>query len=342
MKPLPSKLILFLLLLCTCSKAAMAQSGADAWVKVSPSSEQFTVLMPQNPEEKAQQYSYGDLNVDARVYRAVDADVTYTIWSLKNNSYQKAQPYDVESYLDDCAELVWESFLKPLRTEDPERRYDLEQMVYQTELKRSALPGREYSIRLKKTMGLTHIYVSGERIYVLMVLGATRNDAGALRFLQSFAIGKGDEAIQADATDRANIAQGRQSNTGGGDAVGYGPGRGGDIRDPAAPSSVVNTPLDYNRVFTTREVTQKARILSRSEPAYTESARKFGVQGTIVIRAVFSKEGDVRGIKVVKGLPHGLTQMAVMATRQIRFTPASIDGRPVSQYIQIEYNFNLY
>ncbi|MDT5059855.1 MAG: hypothetical protein QOH63_562, partial [Acidobacteriota bacterium] len=44
----------------------------------------------------------------------------------------------------------------------------------------------------------------------------------------------------------------------------------------------------------------------------------------------------------VSGLPNGLTERAIAAARQIRFTPAMKDGHAVSQYIQIEYNFNLY
>jgi TonB family protein len=61
-----------------------------------------------------------------------------------------------------------------------------------------------------------------------------------------------------------------------------------------------------------------------------------------VLRAVFSLNGQVTNIRTVSGLPHGLTERAMAAARQIRFSPATKDGRPVSQYIQIEYNFNLY
>ena len=60
------------------------------------------------------------------------------------------------------------------------------------------------------------------------------------------------------------------------------------------------------------------------------------------MRAVFSAGGSVTNIKAVKGLPDGLTEKAIAAARQIRFVPAQKDGRNVSQYIQIEYNFNLY
>jgi hypothetical protein len=37
-----------------------------------------------------------------------------------------------------------------------------------------------------------------------------------------------------------------------------------------------------------------------------------------------------------------LTEKAISAARMIKFMPAMKDGRAVSQYIQIEYNFNLY
>ncbi|MDX6695309.1 MAG: hypothetical protein QOF02_3861, partial [Blastocatellia bacterium] len=39
---------------------------------------------------------------------------------------------------------------------------------------------------------------------------------------------------------------------------------------------------------------------------------------------------------------YGLTEKAIAAARQIRFSPAMKDGRAVSQFVQIEYNFNLY
>jgi TonB family protein len=57
---------------------------------------------------------------------------------------------------------------------------------------------------------------------------------------------------------------------------------------------------------------------------------------------VLHSAGDVQGISVVKGLPDGLTEQAIIAAKQIRFRPAEKDGRPVSQYVILEYNFNIY
>jgi TonB family protein len=91
-----------------------------------------------------------------------------------------------------------------------------------------------------------------------------------------------------------------------------------------------------------RDVSVKVRILSKPEPSYSEAARKAGVTGTVVIKCIFWSNGEVRNLFVVRALGFGLTSRAVEAARKIRFTPASKDGRPVSMYMQLEYNFNLY
>jgi TonB family protein len=95
-------------------------------------------------------------------------------------------------------------------------------------------------------------------------------------------------------------------------------------------------------VYAPKEVTVKARVLGKPEPQYTEEARRAGVSGTVVLRAVFSSDGRVRNFFISRWLPYGLTTCALQAAKQIRFAPASVDGQAVSQYIQIEYNFNLY
>jgi hypothetical protein len=45
---------------------------------------------------------------------------------------------------------------------------------------------------------------------------------------------------------------------------------------------------------------------------------------------------------VVQGLPDGLTERAIEAARKIKFVPASKEGKYVSMWMQLEYNFNLY
>ena len=95
-------------------------------------------------------------------------------------------------------------------------------------------------------------------------------------------------------------------------------------------------------MLTPKEVSVKARVLSKPEPQYTPEARGKQITGTVVLRAIFAANGRVVGIRVVSGLPGGLTEQAIYAARQIKFIPAIKDGRPVSMFIQLEYNFNLY
>ena len=90
------------------------------------------------------------------------------------------------------------------------------------------------------------------------------------------------------------------------------------------------------------EVVQKVRLLSKPEPHYTEEARKNSISGTVVLQVIFASTGNVTQIRAVKTLPFGLTERAIAAARAIKFMPALKGGRPVSVYMQLEYNFNLY
>ena len=87
-------------------------------------------------------------------------------------------------------------------------------------------------------------------------------------------------------------------------------------------------------------VTKKAVLTVKPEPDFTESARKFNVAGTVRLRAVLTASGRVGRIYVVGWLPHGLTLKACRAASLIKFEPAQKDGRAVSQYVALEYNFN--
>ena len=99
---------------------------------------------------------------------------------------------------------------------------------------------------------------------------------------------------------------------------------------------------DPNRVLSGKEVTNKARVLSKPEPAYTEEARHNQVTGTVVLRCIFASDGTVKHFLVLNSLPDGLTEMSIKAAKKIKFVPATVNGRPVSMFMQLEYNFALY
>lgn len=95
-------------------------------------------------------------------------------------------------------------------------------------------------------------------------------------------------------------------------------------------------------IFIGKEVDTKARLISKPEPSYSDEAKQKGIVGTVVLKAVFSASGKVTNIRVVQGVPYGLTERAIAAARQIRFVPATKEGKFVSMWMQLEYNFNLF
>ena len=146
--------------------------------------------------------------------------------------------------------------------------------------------------------------------------------------------------------DGNGIGEGTGGGVGSGRGTGYGPGEGYNTGGGPAklggggPGGVGGG--DYTRTFNPREVTRKANITSKPEPLYTEEARKNQVTGTVRLRLVLSASGQVTGITPITKLPDGLTEKAIEAARKISFIPAEKDGRKVSQYVTIEYNFNIY
>jgi TonB family protein len=96
------------------------------------------------------------------------------------------------------------------------------------------------------------------------------------------------------------------------------------------------------QVYTQKEVTTRAVIRSKPTPDFTAAARKANVCGEVRLRLILGRDGTVRSVRVLRYLSHGLTQTAVDAARRIMFDPALKDGQPVSQYVVVSYNFNIY
>jgi periplasmic protein TonB len=81
-------------------------------------------------------------------------------------------------------------------------------------------------------------------------------------------------------------------------------------------------------------------ILKKVQPKYPEKARQKGIQGTVVLHALISKEGDVVDLSTVSGDPL-LAKSAVKATKQWKYKPYLLNGNPVEVDTQIQVNFTL-
>ncbi len=76
-------------------------------------------------------------------------------------------------------------------------------------------------------------------------------------------------------------------------------------------------------------------------PPYTEDARKGRVQGIVILEAIIDAMGQVDRVKVLKGLPFGLTESAVEAAAAWTFEPATKNGVPVPVLFNLTIRFAL-
>jgi TonB family protein len=82
-------------------------------------------------------------------------------------------------------------------------------------------------------------------------------------------------------------------------------------------------------------------ILHKEKAEYTPEARANKVQGAVVLNVIFGADGAIRILRVVRGLPHGLTGQALKAAQRVRFEPAVKDGKPVDVRGDLEFSFDL-
>lgn len=146
-------------------------------------------------------------------------------------------------------------------------------------------------------------------------------------------------------TGGANGAKGVVASTGFGNGVAVGSPGGG------AHGTVHQGGFgDENAVVAAPKVKQTANTVARStpiqiifqpKPVYSDEGRAKKIEGEVLLQVVFAGSGDVKVLRVVQGLGHGLDESAENAARQIRFKPAQQDGQPVDTTATIHIVFAL-
>ncbi|MGB9234796.1 MAG: energy transducer TonB [Terriglobales bacterium] len=87
--------------------------------------------------------------------------------------------------------------------------------------------------------------------------------------------------------------------------------------------------------------TVPAEITFKPRPVYTDEGRQLRVEGEVLLDVVFSADGQIKVVKVVQGLGHGLDESAVRAAEKIQFKPALKDGRPADFEAVVHVVFEL-
>jgi TonB family protein len=212
-----------------------------------------------------------------------------------------------------AADLVYRIYVY----ENPKPRQSLKEFVdeqtaksdldltFDGDLTVSKFSGKQYSSHDSDFRTTEQFFATEGHFYRFVVRGATADHTDAKQFFSSILLGKKQDGIQ--------VLEGGNADA-----------------------------LSGERVFLGKEVDTRARLISKPEPVYPDAAKNNHINGTVILKVVFAASGKVTNIRVVQGLPNGLTECAIEAARKIKFVPPSKEGKYVSMWMQLEYNFNLF
>ncbi len=311
------KRILFsaILLLAACF-AVLAQTDFDEpkWTVFEPVREEFTLNFPGSAVKSLGRDS--DDDIDAQ-YHVVQNKTYFAVFSRDNGD-------------DTMAPLIKELAVEAVTPKDIEI---------------DGIKGQRYDFKGSDDYEHSFIAIQATaHFYVFHAFGETRDNPLIEEFLKSIRLNRQVTKAEKPPVPAAAISAGvvsaggrndilKPSQTGGGmgsaGSGGPGPGMGAKPEDTVAPPKYA-------------KVDSGVTILAKPRPGYTDMARRYMVSGTVRLRVTFEKNAQIGSITALAKLPLGLTQKAISAARQIKFSPAVRRGEPYSVVKVVEFSFILY
>jgi TonB family protein len=111
-----------------------------------------------------------------------------------------------------------------------------------------------------------------------------------------------------------------------------------------APKANMSSAQSGDRIYTVGEDSiVPPKCLYHPLPHYTQEARDAKVEGIIMLQAVIRKTGQITDIKVLRSIGYGLDESAIETlSKEWKFEPGTLKGRPVDIQANIEVSFRLY
>ena len=231
-----------------------------------------------------------------------------TIWELRKSRRERSigAYADGAVYTIHVVENVQRKSLEDfIRDRNRSNRWDLST---ETAVTINDINGKQYSSVGKPVNDTSQFFSANGRLYEFSVVGNSPEDEGAKQFFSSIVISKKADGIEIH------------------------DGEGTPFSSPSCDQIAGGG----------REVDRRVRVVMKPEPRYNELARQKRTVGTVIVKAVFSCNGSVTDIRVLQELPNGLTDQAIAALKKLKYVPAVKNGKYVSMWMQLEYNFNLY
>jgi len=105
---------------------------------------------------------------------------------------------------------------------------------------------------------------------------------------------------------------------------------------PAAPAPAVAAPVKAAPSI------PASYAASNRKPDYPLISRRYGEQGTVMLRVYVKADGSAGEVQVKNSSGHELLDESAKSTVQgWRFNPASLDGKPIAEWYQLSIPFTL-
>jgi periplasmic protein TonB len=108
---------------------------------------------------------------------------------------------------------------------------------------------------------------------------------------------------------------------------------------------ISSTPVAVPKVATPQRIrvssgVQSGLLIRRVQPNYPPLARQARIQGTVVLQAQISKDGNIENLTLISGHPM-LAPAAIEAVKQWKYKPYLLNGEPVEVETSVQVNFTL-
>ena len=109
--------------------------------------------------------------------------------------------------------------------------------------------------------------------------------------------------------------------------------------EPPAPPPPPPKPKRLEPINLPEEAIAPEPDPSNPIPGYPEAARSAGIEGKVILKLAISETGQVINVQVLRGDPL-LAEAAVKVVKLWKFTPAMLDGRPISVFRILPLSFS--
>jgi periplasmic protein TonB len=146
-------------------------------------------------------------------------------------------------------------------------------------------------------------------------------------------------------TGGANGARGTVASVGFGNGTAIQPTgsgkRPGTVQSEGFNQAVVEPTSKPKEQQSQAAAVQPIVILEKPKPQYSKEARDHRIEGTVLVSVIFKANGEIVVQGVVKGLGHGLDELAMQDAKLIKYKPAISNGQAVDFPATVHIEFLL-